>query len=149
MTSPAADPGRRPLVLVDTNALFLPFVTGTDLAAEVARWHEGARLAVPSPVRRELERLTRDGVPHAALAARLAATLPPVDAPGRGDAGILALAVRLRAAVVTADRELRDRLAAEGLTVLVPRDRGRLEPYRRRARAGTVKSRSPLARRSR
>jgi rRNA-processing protein FCF1 len=149
LSRPDADRAPRPVVLLDANALFLPFTEGVDLVAEVRRWDDGARLAVPTSVRREVDRLHAQGVPLAGLAARLAADLPPVVAPGRGDDALFAVAVRGRAAVLTADRALRDRLVAAGVVVLVPRDRGRIEPFRRRSRAATVKSRPPLAGRPR
>ena len=138
-----------PVVLLDTNALFLPFSASIDVVDEVRRWDPAARLAVPSAVLDEVDRLRRRGVRHAALAAALASSLPSRPSPGSGDDAVAALALRLRAAVVTADRGLRDRLAAVGLTVLVPRQKSRLEPFHRRARAAMVKNRPPLARRLR
>ncbi|MCI4336619.1 MAG: hypothetical protein L3K17_05420 [Thermoplasmata archaeon] len=118
-----------------------------DLEGEIHRWHAGALIRVPSSVRRELVALERRNVPRAALARTLANRFSVVRNSGKGDAAIVRLARRLPAAVVTADRALRDRLAALGVTVLVPRDRARLVPFSRRAAAGaraTVKTRPPL-----
>ncbi len=138
-------PSGRPTVLLDANALFLPFTQGIDLDREVGRWQPGARLLVPDAVRRELEELEARGTRGAPLARGLAARFERCASPGRGDDALFAAAQRLGAAVVTADRALRDRLAEAGLVVLVPRDRGRLTPFQRRARRATVKNRSPLA----
>ncbi|HZY91909.1 MAG TPA: DNA-binding protein [Thermoplasmata archaeon] len=151
MASSSNVPERRrpPLVLLDANALFLPFDEGIDVLREVARWRPGARVGVPSAVLDELAKLERRTVAHADLALRLALRLEVHRTAARGDDAVLELAVREGAAVVTADRELRDRLSAAGLTVLVPRDRSRLEPYQRRKRAATVMNRPPLARRRR
>lgn len=138
-----------PLVLLDANALFLPFESGLDLETEIGRNFPGATIAVPASVRRELEMLVARRVPRAELARSLADRFARVPGRGRGDSAILALAARLHAIVATADRGLRDRLSAAGLVVLVPRDRTRLTVFQRRA-AGpaevTVKNGPPLER---
>jgi len=82
---------------------------------------------VPSSVRDELDRLVADGTPQATAARTMAERFPVVRARGRGDAAVLEAAVRRGAWVVTADRALAARLVAVGVTVLVPRDRHRLE----------------------
>lgn len=144
----------RDLVLVDTNALFLPFTAGLDLAGEVARARPGARIAVPDAVLDELDDLVARGVPSASAARELAGTFARIASSAPGDPGVLRLARARRAVVVTADRELRRRLLAAGLTVLHPRDRTRLTESRPppSARPGpspraTVKKRPRLARR--
>lgn len=135
--------------MLDANALFLPFDRGMELEAEIARWIPDGVIAVPRSALAELDHLRRRGTPHAALARALADRFPSLANPGRGDAAIVALARRRRAVVVTADRDLRDRLSGLGLAVLVPRDRARLTLVERRARpaaAATVKNRPPLDR---
>ncbi|HTT35572.1 MAG TPA: twitching motility protein PilT [Thermoplasmata archaeon] len=139
-------------MLLDTNALLLPFSSGLDLAAEIARHRPDARIAVPDAVRRELVRLAARGNRWAEAGARLADRYPVLDSPGRGDDAIVALATRERATVVTGDRGLRDRLRALGLRVLFPRGPRRLDEVAARrpaARAATVMSRPPLRRPSR
>jgi rRNA-processing protein FCF1 len=140
------------LVLADTNAMFWPFTHGIRFASELSRlFPGGTRLLVPSSASAELGRLEGRGVAGAKLARSLAETLPTLPVPGRGDDGILAAAVEHNAVVATADRELTERLRAAGRSVLVPRDRARLEllgPRRRRAVRATVKTRAPLGRRS-
>ncbi len=113
--------------MLDTNVLFLPLTAGFPLEAEVARLVPGGRLVLPSSASDELDRLAVSGTPRAEAARRLAARLPREATAERGDAGIIDVARRLRATVVTADRELQDRLLALGIPVLVPRDRHRLE----------------------
>jgi rRNA-processing protein FCF1 len=152
------------VVLLDTNALFLPFRAGLPLVDEVARWWPGTPIAVAGPVLRELDRLVERRAPQAAAARAFARGFRAVPGDGRGDAALLRVALSLAAPVVTADRALAVRLRAAGLPVLVPRDRTRLELrpgrpprvtgagagasrglQRRRAR-GTVKSRARLER---
>ena len=140
-------------MLLDTNALLLPVRSRFPLAAEVDRLCPGARLVIPSSALEELERLVARRVPGASAARQLARRYPVVPAQGRGDAGVLATAVRDRAWVVTADRVLASRLQRAGLPVLVPRDRSRLElrPARthRETARGTPAPRKPGRRRQR
>ena len=113
-------------MLLDTNALYLPFRVGLDLVAEVERLLPGARPSVPAPVLGELDRLEARGVEHARAARALAGQFPSLAGAGRGDAGVLAAATRLGASVVTADRRFAERLRRAGVAVLIPRDRNRL-----------------------
>jgi rRNA-processing protein FCF1 len=125
--SRSADPERRRrLVLLDANALFLPESDGTDLESEVARLGELTELRVPTSVLGELDRLCDRGVTGATTARALAARIPRLRCPGRGDDAIVTAAVRRSAWVVTGDRGLAQRLVAEGITVLAPRAGGRL-----------------------
>lgn len=117
------------LVLLDTNSLFLPVRVRFPLEAEVARLRPGATLGVPSSVRGELDRLVDRHAPLAIAARSLAEKFPEFPTLGRGDEAVLRAARRYHAWVVTADRKLRDRLRAVGVTVLAPRDRHRLERF--------------------
>ena len=121
-------------MLLDANIFFLPVQHRFPLEAEVARLRPGAVLGVPRSVLSELDRLVREETPSARAARALASRVRAVPSEGRGDAAILAAAVRLAASVVTADRELGVRLRACGVDVLVPRDRHRLEVRPARAR---------------
>ena len=140
-------------MLLDTNALFLPVRSRFPLEAEVDRLRPGAQLIVPSSALEELERLVARGVPEAPAALRLARRYPVVPSQGRGDAAVLATGVREGAWVVTADRVLAIRLQRAGLTVLVPRDRSRLELRAAGARRNRVADvpvpRKPVRRRQR
>ncbi|MGA9043658.1 MAG: hypothetical protein ACLP8V_01095 [Thermoplasmata archaeon] len=114
-------------MLLDANALLLPVRTRFPLEAEVERVRPGAHLVVPTSVIEELETLAARGVPGARAATALAQKFPALAVAGRGDAAILNAAVRHGAWVVTADRALAERLRRRGVSVLVPRDRHRLD----------------------
>ncbi|HEV2429863.1 MAG TPA: hypothetical protein VGV64_08505 [Thermoplasmata archaeon] len=135
------------IVLLDTNALLLPFVSGLDLLGEIDRTVGRASVRVPSSVLGELERLERRQHPNAGVARTLARRFPVVPTRARGDAGILDCALRTGGWVVTADRTLASLLRSRGIGVLAPRDRSRLVP-RPAARPVTVMSRPPLVRTS-
>ncbi|HTP55119.1 MAG TPA: hypothetical protein VML53_00430 [Thermoplasmata archaeon] len=128
---------RRPLVVLDTNALFLPFRTGLDLVAEVERLVPGAELVVPSSVLGELGRLDARATSLAGVALGWARTFRAVPTRARGDAAVVELAVREQAIVLTADRALGTQLRRLGTTVLSPRDRTRLERRPGRAAPST------------
>jgi len=144
------------LVLLDTNALFLPWSTVDRLREEVSRQVGDARLALPSTVLIELDRLEARGLRSTVVARRLAAGLPILEAGPLGDGDILVLARRRHAWVLTSDRAFRTRLVDAGLRVLYPRHGGGLVVFEgpppaagpRRARA-TVKNRAPVGARSR
>lgn len=127
-------PAAHTLVLLDANAL-VQWAHRTDsLREEIDRLAGPAEVAVPAPVIRELDRLIERGVPDAVLARTLAGRFAQIDHPGRGDDAIVDLAVARRAIVVTADRELAERLFAAGRDVLMSRDRTRLVRHAGRAR---------------
>ncbi|MHB1931405.1 MAG: PIN domain-containing protein [Thermoplasmata archaeon] len=140
--SSSASPDR-PRVLVDTNLLLRAARTGFPLLAELARLSESAIPTLATPVRRELLRLSEDGSREAAIALNRTGAWPRVLGPGTGDDAILAVALRHRMLLATADRELAERASRAGLDVLVPRDRSRLTLRSGRARApsATVKNR--------
>ncbi len=115
-----------PPVLLDTNALLLPFREGFPLERELARVAPGRAVRVPDSARIELERLVARGVPGSPAALAWALRCGRIAAPGRGDRAVEAAARRLGAWVVTADRALARRLRARGLTVLRPSGHGRL-----------------------
>ncbi len=120
-------------MFLDANALLLPVRTLFPLESEVDRINPGARLVEPSTVIDELGRLVARGVPAARGAWTLAQKFPVIPVEGRGVVAILKAAFRHSAWVVTADRALAERLRREGVTVLVPRDRHRLELHRGRS----------------
>lgn len=146
---------RRALVLLDTNALFLSVRRPFPLEAELDRLCPGAIVAVPSIVLGELDRLAKRGTPGASTARKLASRYPVVLTSGTGDEAVMRAAVRLGSWVITADRVLREALRRQGVTVLFPRDRHRLERFEPRpARPSrrtpddrrTAKMRPPLGR---
>jgi rRNA-processing protein FCF1 len=143
-------------VLLDTNALFLPFRDRFPLLDELERLTAPAVVAVPGSVIAELDRLVARTTPGAALAREFARRFPIAPSSGRGDLGLLQLASRRGAAVVTSDAALRRRLLAEGIVVLYPRGSRRLAraeprpiapPTRRRRRATVIDRTSSKKRR--
>ena len=114
------------LILLDANALMMPFQFALDLEQELVRLLGAYRAAVPSSVIRELEDLS-SGNPKARAALRFAARFPAIKAEGVGDDALFALALAEGAAVLTNDRDLRRRLRAAKLPVIYLRERSRLE----------------------
>ena len=113
-------------MLLDTNALFMPFQMGLDLEAEIGREMGRCRIAVPHVVLAEI-RAMRGSVKDGPAALQYASRFDTVPTEGLGDDAIVACAKRTDGIVVTGDRELIKRLRAEGLRVLRPRQRKRLE----------------------
>ncbi len=130
----------RPRVLLDTNALFLPFTRHFPLEREVTRLVEGAVIEVPQSVRGELDRLVLRGRGYARAARSYAERFPVTPTDLRGDAALETLARDLGAIILTADRELRRRLHAKGMKILFPRGEKHLAfaqgPHPRKERPG-------------
>jgi uncharacterized protein len=147
---------RRQAVLLDTNALLLPFTRRFPLEKEIERLVGPAQIQVPTFALAELEGLAERGVPGARPALDWSAKFPRRTTRGRGDAALLRAARPYRDWVVTSDRELQSRLRLRGVSTLIPRDRHRLEPVRgripsspsrpTRRSAATVKNRPPVVR---
>jgi len=121
-------------VVLDTNAMLLPFTEGTRLEEALEDIFDDVDLVVPSCVRMELEQIsTRSGgnaARHAKAAAKLAAHWRNEPTKLTGDDGILEVARRLRAVVVTNDRVLQAECVKSGLQVIVAREHGRLAKMR-------------------
>ena len=132
-------------MVLDTNILFLVVRSGFPLEEEVDRVLPGARLLVPASVVGELDGLATSLAPGAMAARALVDRYAVQVTRERGDDGVIEAATSARAWVVTADRELRRRLAIRGITALVPRDRHRLEvvPGRRLRRSGPAETPGP------
>ena len=113
------------IVLLDTNALLMPFQFRVNLETELGRLMGSADITIPSPVWTELEFLAeRDRDARAAL--QLAARYRVIEAPGSADDALLALASSLRAVVVTNDQPLLDRLRAASIPRIFLRSRNHL-----------------------
>ncbi len=118
-----------PHAVLDTNALLLPFTDGTDLEAELVRILGAARLVVPSSVVDELNGLADgQGKPAQAAGAALRflarCRVEPTGLPG--DDGLLEIARRLGAVVVTNDRAVQQEARRSGLAVVASRGTDRL-----------------------
>lgn len=112
-------------VLLDANALLLPFQFRINLEAELRRLLGEVDVAVPAPVLEEVRLLaTHDR--HAKAAARLAARYRVVEGHGSADDALLDLGSRLHAVVVTSDQPLLDRLKKEGIPRIFLRSRSHL-----------------------
>ena len=112
-------------VLLDANALLMPFQFRINLEAELRRLLGDVDLAVPTPVLEELRLLaTHDR--DAKAAERLAARYRAVEGRGSADDALLDLAVSLHAVVVTNDQPLLDRLKREGVPRAFLRSRSHL-----------------------
>ena len=113
------------LVLLDANALLMPFQFRVNLDREIQRLLGDADVAVPKPVLTELEFLAeRDREARAGL--RLARRYRVIDATGSADDALLDLAGTNRAVVVTNDQPLLERLREKGVPRLFLRSRNHL-----------------------
>ncbi|TLZ78127.1 MAG: twitching motility protein PilT [Methanobacteriota archaeon] len=113
------------LVLLDANALLMPFQFQVHLEAELHRVLGDVEIAVPSPVLSELTRMADDNR-DARAAARLAKKYRAIEGHGSADDALLELAVAHRAVVVTNDQPLLDRLKSAGIPRVFLRSRNHL-----------------------
>jgi len=137
----------RPVVLVDANALLLPFTSHFRLEEEIYGQVDGARILVPESVLGELEQVASRGTPNARAAREFARRFETVPTRAQGDDALVDLGRRMQAWVLTGDRALRTRLLEAGVRVLFPRGKSHLDravsprqpvpvPRRKRARSG-------------
>ncbi len=112
-------------VVLDTNALMMPFQFGVDPETEVSRIFGAARIVVLSSIIGELNRLA-EKKPEARAALRYAERFEVVETDMSGDDSVVEMASKLDAAVVTNDAGLRRRLRDRGITVLYMREKNRL-----------------------
>jgi rRNA-processing protein FCF1 len=120
-------PRERPVVLVDANALLLPFTSHFRLEEEIYGQVDGARIVVPSSVLGELERVASRGNVNARAAREFARRFDVVPTDVQGDDALVAMGRQLRAWVLTGDRALRSRLLEAGVPVLFPRGKSHLD----------------------
>ncbi len=125
---PSAGRSQPRVVILDSNALMMQFQFHVDIEKEVRRILTFAHdIVVPSIVVKELEKIAATGSfkesAEARMAAELAKTFRVVDSPGDGDTGILRLAEKLNAVVVTNDKVLRARLRAKDIANIYMRSR--------------------------
>jgi hypothetical protein len=118
----------RQMVVLDANALMMPFQFGLNIDLELGRLVPGCEMVVPSSVMDELKAvLERTKDPHARSALSLAPKYRCINVEGSCDDAVLELARRLGAVVVTNDRGLRARAQAAGLKVIGLRGKNHLE----------------------
>lgn len=116
----AADWVRNIKVILDTNALLMPFQFHINLDAELTKLLGDYEIIIPSSVRDELQVLVDANikVSHIEAAIKLSRKYRTVVVDGQGDESIFSLACKLKAYVVTNDKRLRKRLKAEGLNTI-------------------------------
>jgi rRNA-processing protein FCF1 len=102
-------------VILDTNALLMPFETSINLDHELGRLLGSCEVFVPGPVIGELKRIKSK---HAKAALTLARKYRIAETGQQGDEGIIQVAKELGAYVLTNDRELRSRLRKMGIPTI-------------------------------
>lgn len=116
-------------VVLDTNAILLPFTQGTRLEELLDEFLGTHTMHVPTSVISELKNLMKNQGElgrAAKMALKLSERCKPEPTGRMGDDGILEVARRLGALVVTNDRKLQAECQKSGLQVIVAREKGRL-----------------------
>jgi uncharacterized protein len=117
-------------VVLDTNALLIPFESGIRLEPELERLFGTYEVIVPEAVLVELAQIASQAKGQRAANARMALTLAsrysyrPIA--GRGDSAVLAIAQKENALLFTNDRELLNRALGLGLGVVRVKGRSHL-----------------------
>lgn len=112
-------------VILDTNALMMPFQFGVNLDLELEKLFGSFEILVPAPVIRELRSLApTDKVARSAL--RLARKYKTVESEGETDKVLVDLAKDLNAVVVSNDKLVIRSLEREGLPYVRLRSRSHL-----------------------
>ena len=104
-------------VVLDANALMMPFEYRLNLDLEIRNTLGDANIFVPSCIVGELERLSKKRW-EAKAALQLARKYEIINVENLGDKGVLEAAKKLKAYVVTNDRALARILKKEGIKVL-------------------------------
>jgi hypothetical protein len=102
-------------VVLDTNALLMPFEININIDLELQRLIGDCEILVPGPVIGELK---RSGSRHSKAALKLARKYDIVETQIQGDDGIIKVASDLNAYVLTNDKELRSRLREKGIRTI-------------------------------
>ena len=115
----------KPVVILDANALLMPFQFKINLDVELQRLVGECDVLVPSSVIGELKKLKRTNKDAgAALALAEKYTSSPVE--GSGDDSLLELANEMKGTVVTNDKDLIQRLKESRIPVIHMRSRNHL-----------------------
>ncbi|NPA74791.1 MAG: twitching motility protein PilT [Euryarchaeota archaeon] len=105
------------IVVLDTNALMMPFEFGINLDMELERLVGAPRCVVPSCVVGELRKLARNNR-YAKAALALSKKYDVIEVVLPGDRGVKEAAKRTGGYVVTNDRKFAESLMAEGIKVI-------------------------------
>lgn len=112
-------------VVLDANALMMPFEFDINIDSELHRLLGDCEIIVPSGVVAELAGLSKTN--RAARAGlRLAAKYGKFGAKAKGDEAVVETALALKAAVVTNDDELLEKLKEKGIARIRLRSRSHL-----------------------
>ncbi|MBR2254895.1 MAG: twitching motility protein PilT [Candidatus Methanomethylophilaceae archaeon] len=111
-------------VVLDTNALLMPFEIRINLDLALSDLLGEARIVVPGPLVGELKHLEHKSA-RAALALARKYEIIPTDA--RGDDSVIELARKTGGYVLTNDKELRRRLRKERVPIICLRSGTHLE----------------------
>lgn len=121
-----SDRGKMQKVVLDTNALLMPFECTINLDLELKRLVGNCEIHVPTSV---IEELSRSHNKYAKAALELAGKYI-IDKTSRwGDEAVIELATNLNAYVVTNDKNLISNLSSRGIKVILLRSRNHLDFY--------------------
>ncbi|HEU12537.1 MAG: PIN domain-containing protein [Thermoplasmata archaeon] len=112
-------------VIVDTNALMLPFQKGLDIEKNLEELLGRFTIIVPESVIRELERLSQ-GNPEARAALSYSKRFKILKTDLEGDKSIIKIAENLKCYVLTNDSRMIRILKRKGIKVIRPRGERRL-----------------------
>lgn len=107
-----------PKVVLDTNALLLPFERSINIDAQLRSLLGQCDVYIPGPIVGELKRSENK---HAPAALRLLSCYTIEDTRAVGDAAVIELAMKLNAYVVTNDRALIAKLRKQRVKTIVMR----------------------------
>ncbi|KAA0001104.1 MAG: twitching motility protein PilT [Thermoplasmata archaeon] len=118
-------------VILDTNALMIPYQSGINIEKEITRLLGICRIIVPSSVVEEIEQLANeDG--GTGRAAKLGLSIIKkrgfrlMETENKGDEGVIETALKMEGAIVTNDKELQKRAKELKLPIIYPKGENRL-----------------------
>jgi rRNA-processing protein FCF1 len=117
-------------VILDSSSIMMLFEHSIDLEDELTRLLGKVEIIVPKPIVDELICLAENGKGRkkrlAKPALKLIKDYKVIESEGKGDDSVLNLAKKLKAVVVTNDKELRNRIKQESLKTIYLRGKKRL-----------------------
>ena len=119
-------------VVLDTNALMMPYQFGINIEKELNRLLGICRIIVPRTVVEEMEKLAEEGG-EVGRAAKLGLSIIKkrgfrlVETESKGDEGVLETAIKMDADIVTNDKELKKKAKELRLPIIYLREGCKLE----------------------
>ncbi len=119
-------------VVLDTNALMMPYQFGINIEKELNRLLGICRIIVPRTVVEEMEKLAEEGG-EVGRAAKLGLSIIRkrgfrlVETENKGDDGVLETAIKMDAAILTNDKELKKKAKELRLPIIYLREGCKLE----------------------